>query len=166
MLGKAGRSVALVVAMLVVGLRAYGSTNAALVVTGSEQTGDAGTITIAFDNLSESVSYGPYSTAASIASAFGGKFAKDYGAHVCAHAIGSTILFTLKGEPTFGSVTVTDTGNPSSFQVDQSSWPPSGAINPLVAVPGLHSDPFGFRSHPSHGVQVLSWGHDAVWLYL
>jgi len=85
----------------------------AILVWGQASPGDSGTITISFSdsaahNFSESVAYGQYSTSASIASAFGVMFSRDYlSLGLCAHAVGSTINYHLRGTVTFGTPTIT-----------------------------------------------------------
>lgn len=114
----------LLVVVLGFGGRAFAA-DKAIIVSGQETPGDSGTITISFSdsaghNYSESVVYGQYSTAASIASAFGVMFSRDYlSLGLCAHAVGSTIDFHLRGAVTFGTPTI---NNPStSFSVGASA---------------------------------------------
>jgi hypothetical protein len=114
--------------------RAFGATTT-VTITGSERPGDAGEITIYFNGFSETVSYGQYSTAASIASAFAGMFSRDYtSAGLCANASGAVITFYLSGTATFGPIGVT--GSTTSFSVSTSGWvseppaPPAAPSNP------------------------------------
>jgi RHS repeat-associated protein len=92
---------------------------------------DTGTLTILFEDnsnrtYSESVSYGRFSSAASIASALAAKFSNDYLANgLCAHATGSVITFNLKGSVTVGSPTLS--GPTTSFTLTPSSWPPKAS---------------------------------------
>lgn len=116
----------LVFASLVIlgsGQLAAAATSATLTVTGSEQPGDSGTITVSFDGYSESILYGPYSSTASIAAALAGMFSRDYTASLCAHAAGSTISITSKNGADLGAISVT--GSTSSFQINTSGWPSS-----------------------------------------
>lgn len=107
--------------------------DASIAVSGNEtQTSngwDAGTIKISFSDsagrsYSETVTYGQYSTAASVASAFGAMFSRDYypSGLLCAHAVGGVIYFHLKGTASFGAPSIS---NPSvSFTLTPSAaWP-------------------------------------------
>ncbi len=104
--------------------------SASLTIRGLEHPGGSGIITISFNGHNHSVLYGPYSTTASIASAF----AADFSAYpasawprlctigLCAKSYGSTIMFQLTPSSSqFGAVATTSTG--SSFDVDSSAWP-------------------------------------------
>jgi RHS repeat-associated protein len=97
------------------------SSTATITVNGGEQPGDFNTITVAFNGFRETVSYGPFSTTASIASAFGAKFSNDYLAEgLCADASGATISFKLKGSAPFGQLDVQ--GSTASFQLQGSGF--------------------------------------------
>lgn len=102
------------------------SVTATATITGAEQqmngSWDTNEITISFNNFSETVSYGQFSTPSSIASAFAGMFARDYMANgLCARASGAVITFYLKGaNATFGPMTIT--GSTTSFSVNNSGW--------------------------------------------
>ena len=94
---------------------------ATVTINGGELQGDAGTITLSFNGFTESAVYGPYSTPASVASTFGGKFSNDYlQAGLCAHASGATITFKLRGTASFGTLDVA--GSTTSFQVGDSGF--------------------------------------------
>ena len=111
------------------GRYAVAATSGSLTVTGAEQPGDSGTITVAFDGYSESVGYGAYSSATSIASALGAMFSRDFTASLCVHATGTTISFTSKTGAALGPIHVT--GSTTSFQIITSGWPsglPSAAV--------------------------------------
>ena len=129
------RQICWVLLLFLAGVPAFASIKASLTIKGSEQPGDAGKITISFDGLSETVAYGQYSSPAAVASAFGAMFSRDFTSKLCAHAVGSTVLFTVKGDAVLGPVAVT--GSTTSFQVDTSLWP-TNLINPLVE---LECDP-------------------------
>jgi len=93
---------------------------ATITVNGSEQAGESGTITVSFNGFVESVTYGPYSTPASIASALAAKFSNDYvKVGLCAHASGATITFNLKGA-SYGALDVD--GSLGSFQLSESGF--------------------------------------------
>jgi 23S rRNA pseudoU1915 N3-methylase RlmH len=69
----------------------------------------------------ETVRYGQYSTPASIASAFGAMFSRDYLQDgLCANASGSTINFKLKGSSPFSALDIT--GSTTSFQLSSSGF--------------------------------------------
>jgi len=111
---------------------ASASTNTTVTIAGTEQQisgiWDQGEITISFNGYSETVSYGQFSTASSIASAFAAMFSNDYLAYgLCAHASGAVITFHLKGSATFGPISVS--GSSTSFSVGTSGWQ-SGAPAP------------------------------------
>jgi len=95
---------------------------ASITVGGSEQqvsgVWDTKPITISFNGFTETVSPGQFSTTASIASAFAGKFSRDYekvglSAQVICTTSKSIITFALPGG--FGAVDVT--GSTTSFQM-------------------------------------------------
>lgn len=101
---------------------------ATITVSGSEQSGDSNTITVSFNGFVETVTYGPYSTPASIASAFGAKFSNDYlNAGLCSHASGAVITFKLKGSGPFGTLDVE--GATASFQLSGSGFATQAAKN-------------------------------------
>jgi RHS repeat-associated protein len=101
---------------------------ATITVNGSEQSGDSSTITVSFNGFVEAVTYGPYSTPASIASAFGAKFSNDYlHAGLCAHASGAVITFKFKGSAPFGTLDVE--GSTASFQLSGSGFATQAAKN-------------------------------------
>jgi RHS repeat-associated protein len=94
---------------------------ATITVNGGEQSGDSNTITVSFNGFVETVTYGPYSTPAAIASAFGAKFSNDYlRAGLCAHASGAVITFKLKGAAPFGTLDVE--GSTVSFLLQGSGF--------------------------------------------
>jgi len=103
---------------------ALASATATLTISGSETqingSWDTSEITISFNSFSETVSYGQFSTAASVASAFAAMFSRDYIADgLCAHASGAVITFYLQ-TGSFGPISVT--GATSSFTVNTSGW--------------------------------------------
>lgn len=116
------RLTALVVAL---GLAApvMASTTATITVGGSEQqingAWDQATIVVSFNNFSESVTYGQFSSAAAVASALAGMFSRDYAAvglsaKASCPPSNAVITFTLQGTATFGALSI---GNPTtSFQ--------------------------------------------------
>jgi RHS repeat-associated protein len=125
-LGAASSSVA--TATYTINLSSSASSTATITVNGSEQTGDSNTITVSFNGLVETVTYGPYSTPASIASAFGAKFSNDYlHAGLCAHASGAVITFKLKGAAPFATLDVE--GSTASFQLQGSGFATQVAKN-------------------------------------
>lgn len=179
-------SLAVIALALSLAVPALASTTATITVSGSEhQIGggwDQGAITIAFNGFSETVTYGQFSSAASVASALAGVFSRDYAAQgLSAKAAcppsGAVITFTLQGTATFGPLGVSDSS--SSFQISSSgfqstatqatpvlTWPLPAAItygtalsstqlNATANVPGTFSyDPAGGTILPP-GDQVL-----------
>lgn len=124
----------LLAAVLGLGARAFASATATITVGGGETqlssgAWDSGNITISFSDstgrtYSETVTYGQFSTPASIASAFGAMFSNSYvPVGLCAHATGNSVLFYLKGTSTFGWPSITDPS--SSFSIGLSNWPPT-----------------------------------------
>jgi len=116
--------------LLAIGLclsgQAFASTTATITVNGAETTGDRNTITISFNGFSETVTYGQFSTSASIASAFGAMFSRDYlPVGLCANASGNAINFKLKGAATFGMLSVTDSN--ASFTLSSSGFLAAGS---------------------------------------
>jgi RHS repeat-associated protein len=99
---------------------------ATITVNGQESTGDSSTVTVVFNGFVETVHYGQYSSAASVASAFGAMFSRDYlPAGLCAHAVGNVITFQLRGAATFGAVDIT--GSTSSFTLSPTGFLSSGS---------------------------------------
>ena len=97
------------------------SSTATITINGSEQSGDANIITVSFNGFKEAVNYGPFSTPASIASAFGAKFSNDYvPGGLYAHAIGNVITLVWLGTAPFGSLDVE--GSTASFQLQGSGF--------------------------------------------
>lgn len=122
--------------------RAFTQTKPTIAVTGAEVSGDSGTITVsinvsAYDApVTETVTYGPYSTTASIAAAFGGMFTRDYNstngmkAEIgltakagCSGTSNSLITFAL-ASGTFGALGIL--GPTTSFNLNASGSPPTG----------------------------------------
>jgi RHS repeat-associated protein len=110
-----------------------GPYNATITVVGSEQqvagVWDAKSITISFNGFTETVSPGQFSSSASIASAFSGKFARDYAkvllsAKVVCGTGSSLITFQLPGT-NFGTLSVT--GSTTSFQMSPTGFASSGS---------------------------------------
>lgn len=92
--------------------QALASSTATITVGGGEQqvngAWDQGTITVSFNGYVESVSYGEFSSPASVASALAGMFSRHYAADgLSAKANcppnGAQIIFTLQGSTSFGS---------------------------------------------------------------
>ena len=117
-----------------------------LTISGTEQkvagAWDTAKITISFTDKSsntytEQVTYGQFSTPASIASSFGALFSNTYfqNGELCAFAVGGNIYFHLKGSDTFGwpTITIQDTLTTSpSFSVSTASWQaPAAGPTPL-----------------------------------
>jgi RHS repeat-associated protein len=125
-------------AIVSVAATARASVNGSFRITGSEASGDSGTITVSFtDNngrtYSESILYGQFSFKESVAAYFGGKFANDgYRYGMTAKAYGDTVVFNLRSASSVSSLTVT--GPTTSFHIDGTNWPTSGLITPSVAV--------------------------------
>jgi hypothetical protein len=119
----------LVVALGLVGRVFAADTSIAISGAETQPSGawDTSSITISFgdsagNSYSETVTYGQFSTFASIASAFGAKFSNDYSHSglLCTHAVGSVIYFHLNGTDTFGVPSIIDSS--PSFSVAPSSW--------------------------------------------
>jgi hypothetical protein len=133
--------------------RAFAASAATLTITGSEQAlpggWDSGTITISFNSYSETVSYGQYSTPASIAAGIAAKFSADpvsalprlCTVGVCAKAIGQSITFQLSNGGGFSAPQISLSGAGSSFSVDTSGWPSSGPAAVTAVVPLAPSAP-------------------------
>ena len=118
---KFGNLTLLLAVVLGLGGRALASSTATITVNGTEQSGDTNVITVSFNGFVETVRYGQYSTPASVASAFGAMFSRDYLQDgLCANASGSTINFKLKGSAPFGTLDVT--GSTASFQLASSGF--------------------------------------------
>jgi hypothetical protein len=154
---------ALALALVLLGTSATASamSTATLQIGGSEISGDTGTITVSFTDsgghfFSEAVTYGAYSTPASIAAAFGGRFSNQYlAAGLCVHASGSQVFFQLKNGYVLGQPTINDSS--PSFSV--SSLPPSPVIIgviPNVATVGAMVIVNGQSFGDSQGTSVLS----------
>ena len=121
MSGRIGNLGVLMAVVVVLCCRGNASSTATITVGGAEQSGDTNTITVSFNGFVETVTYGQFSTQASVASAFGGMFSRDYALDgLCAKASGSVINFTLRGEATFGAVDIV--GSTTSFQLTPSSF--------------------------------------------
>lgn len=121
----------LVLVFLVLCGRAYASTTATITVGGSEQqvsgNWDQGNITVTFNGFTETLHYAQFSSPASLASAMAAMFSRDYISRgLCAHAVGATVTFQLKGSATFTPLFVS--GPTNSFQFTPSGWPSSGSI--------------------------------------
>jgi large repetitive protein len=122
------------------------ATDAFVRISGSNS--GSGSITIAFsDSLgnqySQTATYGPFSTASSIASAFGAYFSENV-PNVAAQAFGSVIEFQLENGASFGTFTIT---NPSTFSISPVNEPlilsgngnitgPAGILTPLGSYGG------------------------------
>jgi RHS repeat-associated protein len=118
---KFGNLILLLAVVLGLAGRALASSTATITVNGAEQSGDSNTITVSFNGFVETVRYGQYSTPASVASAFGAMFSRDYLQDgLCANASGSTINFKLKGSAPFGTLDVN--GSTASFQLASSGF--------------------------------------------
>jgi len=116
------RSIGLaVLALVCVSQAAFAQSTAALVVGGAEsqrfdQSWDVGPIQISFNGFAETISYGQYSSPASVASSIAGQFTRDYLKNgLCAHASGSTVTFILSGSSAFGTLTSTNTNTSFYF---------------------------------------------------
>jgi hypothetical protein len=109
--------------------QAFASTTATITVSGAEQSGDASTVTVAFNGFVETALYGQNSTQASIASALAAMFSRDYlQAGLCASVAspgGSTINFKLRGGAPFGVLDVT--GSTTSFHLSSSGFASQGS---------------------------------------
>lgn len=124
------RSIVLLTGILVgLGTRAFASANATITVNGTELSGDSGTIKVAFNGFTETVQYGQFSTPASVASALGAMFSRDYthaglSAQVLCGAT-TVITFGLHGSETFGALDVT--GSTTSFHLTSSGFSSQGS---------------------------------------
>ncbi len=112
--------------------------DAAVTLTGASGS-SSGSLTIAFQDtpgnaFTETVPYGPYSTPASLASAFGAKFSKDYIASgLCAHAVGAVLYLHLKGADTF-NLPLTLSSSTGPFTVTFNPPPPALAWVPPAPI--------------------------------
>jgi IPT/TIG domain-containing protein len=90
--------------------RAFATAAGSLTIVGAEQqlpssgVWDTGTVTVSVNGYPETISYGKYSTATSIASAVAAKFSLDCNAPANARAVGSVVNFQGKG--TVASITL------------------------------------------------------------
>lgn len=121
----------------------FASDYASVTIQGSEQslngTWDSGTVTVVVNGHSETVSYGQYSTPASIASALGVKFTKSCGCTggpACARAMGSELIFKGRNGLPINSVSVSAASTAgfatSSFWADASRG--SSSVIPQINV--------------------------------
>jgi len=131
---------------------AAASMTATLTVGGSEQqingAWDQSSITLSFNNFSETVTYGQFSSAASIASALAAMFSRDYAAQGLSAKAScppntTAITFTLQGTATFGVLSI---GDPTgSFQVSSASgWTSvstAGGSGPVITQLSLSEGP-------------------------
>ncbi len=110
----------------------FASATGFVIITGAEQVSssgvsDTGTVTITLNGAySETVSYGAYSTPASIASALAAKFALDCNAPTAAYAVGAQVNFKMRGgAANLQALTLSGTHNTALFQT--ASFPTSTA---------------------------------------
>jgi len=86
--------------VLGLGSRGFAAPNGSVTITGAEQSSagvwDAGTTTATINSISVSVSYGQYSTPASVASALAAKISENCNMPVFAHAVDAVINFYAK----------------------------------------------------------------------
>jgi trimeric autotransporter adhesin len=140
--------------------RAQSTYPSATVTISGVQTGTAsGTMTIAFDGHTHTVSYGQFSTASSIASAFAAEFS-SYPASawprlctigVCAKANGATITFQLSGSASFGVITVTSTPTSGTNPFGATVSMPSSISLTSSANPSTFEAPVTFTSTLPNG---------------
>jgi RHS repeat-associated protein len=132
----------LLIAVLGLSVHALASSTATITVSGAERqvsgNWDTNSITISFNGFSETVSPGQFSTVASIASAFAGKFSRDYAnaglsAQVICGSSNSLITFTLQGSTAFGALGVT--GSTTSFQMTSTGFQSGGLQTPVITWP-------------------------------
>lgn len=98
----------------------YASTIGSITVSGAEQSSatgwDTGNVTATINGYSTTISYGQYSTPASIASALAAAISQNCGFPVYARASGSVINFSAKGTNTVSSAAFSSTSsNPAAF---------------------------------------------------
>ena len=105
-------------AMLSVSSCLFASTTGTITVGGTEQVSaggvwDSGTVTITINgSYSKTVSYGQYSTPASVASALAAAFSQHCNSPAWAHAVGAQITFHMKASATnLTSLALTSTQN-------------------------------------------------------
>jgi RHS repeat-associated protein len=105
------------------GGRAFATSTATITVGQAAVAPSTDSITIAFNGFVETINYGQYSSAASVASAIGAMFSRDYLRDgLCAHAVGNVVTFQLRGAATFGPLDVN--GPTTWFQIaGTSGWP-------------------------------------------
>jgi hypothetical protein len=104
--------------MLSVSSSLFASTTGTITVGGTEQVSaggiwDSGTVTITINgSYSKTVSYGQYSTPASVASALAATFSQDCKSPAWAHAVGAQINFRMRASAiNLTSLTLTSTQN-------------------------------------------------------
>jgi hypothetical protein len=168
-------SVLLIVVIFAHGRLAFGLSTMAITISGAQQAGTSGNITIAFsdssgNNYTETVTYGPFSTPASIAAAFGAMFSNSYiSKGLCAHATGAEVIFQLQGTATLGAATITNGSSPFSI-TNTSSIPTITSILPNPAVAGAAVVVYGVSFGSSQGTvtfngvnaTVSSWSSTAI----
>ncbi len=128
--------------LLSLGSSAFASSTATIQVMGAERPGDASSITISFsDNggriYSQTLSYGQFSTPASVASAIGAMFSNAYvtGGYLSAQVSCGTnnlVRFALTSPATFGNLTVS--GSATSFQLVSSGFTSSSFDRPTPSI--------------------------------
>ncbi len=127
-----------------------------------------GTLTLSVGSISEKVSYGPYSTPSSIASAFAAEFSADPISEVnsklctqgvCAKASGPTITFQLINSGTFGPISFT--GVPTSGSNPYSATPPVVSAISLTST----SNPSSVGAPATFNVSVTTGATGTVSFY-
>lgn len=170
-------AVAIALILLGTGATASALSTATVQIGGSELPGDSGVITISFSDsgghfFSEAVAYGAYSTPASIAAAFGGRFSNQYlGAGLCVHATHSQVFFQLKNGYGIGPLTVNNSA--SSFSV--TNLPPAPTINGIIPNPVsigsmviVNGQSFGDSQDTStlslngSSITITSWSNETI----
>lgn len=82
---------------------------------------DSGTITVTVNSYSRTLSYGQYSTAASIASGLAALFSRDCNSPAIAHAQGASITFAPRIQgASLGTISGSASGSYNSFTLDTS----------------------------------------------
>lgn len=127
--GCSTRGLAVLAVVLGLAAPALAATTATLTVGGAEQqvngSWDHSTLTISFNGYVESVSYGQFSSPASVAAAIAGMFTRDYAsdglsAKANCPPNNAQIIFTLQGTTPFGALDIQ--GPTTSFSFTQSGF--------------------------------------------
>lgn len=134
------RGIVLILAILVsFGSLSFAAATASMTLTGTPQYSsaagvwDSGTVTATVNGHSETVAYGQYSSAASIASGLAARFSMDCSGPVNAKAVGAVITFKARHAGVITSIELVSNSNyPSIFPPGGMSFAAT-AISPFIS---------------------------------